>query len=113
MKVLDSPYLFVYGTLKQSYNNECALFLRNNAHFLCSAFCYGTLKQISWYPGLVIGKKHTEKVYGEVFQFSDAHTLFSVLDEYEDLASGEYSREIITVYTETKELSAWVYVYTG
>ena len=86
--------LFLYGTLKRGHRRHGLLGKSCLRQPIASAPGY-TLVDAGGYPGMIPAPSPGHLVEGEVF-LVDAETL-TRLDAYEDLASGEYSRDIIRV----------------
>jgi gamma-glutamylcyclotransferase (GGCT)/AIG2-like uncharacterized protein YtfP len=107
----NTEYIFVYGSLMSNHTNKYAKFLRKNSAFISNAFCFGYLKQIDWYSGLILSNKTTEIVHGELYSFTPNQAFFKTLDTYEDIDSGEYIRKKIIVYTNNIEYECWTYIY--
>lgn len=107
----NQEYLFVYGTLQSTYTNEYAVQLRTQATYISRAFCFGTVIQIDWYPGLIVSTNSEQKVFGELYALPANNSLLHILDEYENTADQEFLRTQIQVFTEHEEFSAWAYVY--
>lgn len=112
----QSPYLFVYGTLMQGFDNSFAARLHANATYVGEGFFSGTLYRLSWYPGAVFEPKSTTKVYGEIYQLHDFQKLIRELDDYEEIKEKEaeslYLRRQVPVFTKNGSiLSCWTYLY--
>lgn len=107
----NQELLFVYGTLQSHYDNEFAVQLRTQSTFISQAYCLGTIIQIDWYPGLILGTNTDQRVYGELYALPANDSLLTILDEYENTADQEFFRTHIQVFTDTAEYTAWAYVY--
>lgn len=112
----QSPYLFVYGTLMRDFDNPFAARLRAQATFIAEGFFLGKLYRVSWYPGAVYEPESISKVYGEIYQLADFHTLIHELDDYEDVKEQEseslYVRRQVPVRAESGAvLVCWTYLY--
>ena len=118
MRITETEYLFVYGTLMQQYkDNPYTAIVKKYAQFLATAFTTGELYLIENYPGLV--KTDTfEFVYGEIYTVQDSKNIFQILDKYEDYDVNDttnslYQRKQIQVFTDVNEppKTAWTYLY--
>jgi gamma-glutamylcyclotransferase (GGCT)/AIG2-like uncharacterized protein YtfP len=106
--VSSRPYLFVYGTLKSSFQNRYARRLRREARLLGRAHMPGRLYRIHWYPGMRPSRNPDDLVIGELYKLRQASKTLKALDEYEE----HYRRELHRATLETGEaLQAWVYMY--
>lgn len=97
--------------------NEMSEFLESRARFVSKGFFYGKLFKISWYPGAITSSNKSHKVFGTLFEISDSHTVFSVLDDYEgaSIKHGQpslFKRKRITAYIDKGiTVKTWVYLY--
>ena len=102
------PYLFVYGTLKSSFQNRYARRLRREARLLGRAHMPGRLYRIRWYPGMRPSRNPEALVIGELYKLRQASKTLKALDEYEE----QYRRELHRAKLENGyEIQAWVYIY--
>ena len=102
--------LFVYGTLKSSFDTPMAIKLRENAEFICDGYVYGELYDLGEYPGLIVPKSEKRtKVFGEVYRVTNP-SLMQELDEYEGVPF-YYDRRLIQVHGDQKSMVAWGYIY--
>ncbi|SHK74252.1 Uncharacterized conserved protein YtfP, gamma-glutamylcyclotransferase (GGCT)/AIG2-like family [Reichenbachiella agariperforans] len=114
----SSPcYLFVYGTLMQTYDNPYATLLRSNSRFVSEGYAQGKIYKIDFYPGLKRSIDQSHKVYGQVYELTNqiAHVLQS-LDEYEGIThpptqENDYERVSIPIYTTHGLIDCWAYIY--
>ncbi len=110
--------LFVYGSLRENFDNEFARQLRKSGRLLGRAKVRGRLYQISDYPGLVLSDVDTEWVQGEVYTLTDPKVTYRVLDEYEGCGSNdplphEFERTVEPILLESGEwIRASIYIYT-
>ncbi|TBN06374.1 gamma-glutamylcyclotransferase [Hyunsoonleella flava] len=110
-------YLFVYGTLQDILDNEMSRFLSTNSEIFGKGFIHGKLYKISWFPGAVLSKTPSEKVYGSIFKLKTIENTFKVLDNYEGCDANNpktslFFRETTTVFLENGNIiNAWVYLY--
>jgi gamma-glutamylcyclotransferase (GGCT)/AIG2-like uncharacterized protein YtfP len=113
----ESPYLFVYGTLRSAAATERSRWLAGNAQPAGSGRVSGVLFQLDGYPGLVPTSGENEWVVGELFCLTEPASFWPALDEYEkcgpaDPAPHEFDRRILPVEMDDgRRLNAWVYVY--
>jgi gamma-glutamylcyclotransferase (GGCT)/AIG2-like uncharacterized protein YtfP len=103
------PQLFVYGTLRSSFQNKHAQLLRQQAEFLGPATVPGRLYAIRDYPGLIVSSNPGEQVAGEVYRLYEPGPTLAALDAYE---ADEYERLLVDGRLDSGEaILAWVYVY--
>lgn len=114
---MKSDYIFVYGLLKSTYENEPARFIRKNCELVSRGWFLGTLYDIGTYPGAVYDEEATTKVFGEVFRINqNKEELIRFLDHFEGVGSAfpepnEYRKEIIPITTPEETLNASCYLY--
>jgi gamma-glutamylcyclotransferase (GGCT)/AIG2-like uncharacterized protein YtfP len=108
--------LFVYGTLRHSSDHPKAKYLRERARFVGEGTICACLYNLGPYPGIVPGSAGS-LVHGDVFEMTDADEMLSVLDEYENAATGHrqlFRRDLVKVcLNDGTERDAWVYWYAG
>jgi len=115
---LDCPRLFVYGTLRRSFQNVYAKLLLENSTFLGPARIRGRLYRIRDYPGVTLTPEAEEWVIGELFELRDPAPTLATLDEYEGCNRVDQPPEFVRVLTTATmvggvTLSSWVYIYKG
>ena len=105
-------YLFVYGTLRNEFDNEMAQYLNQHATFLQNGGLKGFLYDIGTYPGVVYDDKAETLVKGQIFELHDSDEIFKVLDPYEGIDDELYIRQVCPVQVlEKKITSCWVYLF--
>lgn len=113
----DTPYIFVYGTLRgdiplaarPNASREAFALLSSGADLEGQGSCSGFLYSIAWYPGLV--SHRSGRVRGEVWRMRDPRALLTGLDAYE---GEDYVRDRrMTKLDDGRKLQAHVYRYTG
>ena len=115
--VTESPYLFVYGTLRSGAATPWAGFLSENATLNGSGRVRGLVFQLNGYAGMIPSSNDADCVLGEVVCLSDPASALQLLDDYEgcgtaDPAPHEFERRIINVLMDDgRSLNAWAYVY--
>lgn len=103
--------LFVYGTLKRSFDNQWARRLWDGGQDLGSARMRGRLYLVAHCPGLKPAVEDGDWVHGEVCLPADAESVYLELDKYE---GAEYRRvEGRAVLECGEELEVWAYEYVG
>ncbi len=113
----DTPYLFVYGTLRPSLDNPLARTLRLNADIVAHATVSGRLYRIGSYPGLILSAETGDRVHGDVCRLHNPADLLPILDAYEgcgvaDPAPHEFERACVPVELDDgTSVIANVYVY--
>ncbi len=114
----DTQRLFVYGTLLTELGHPMARFLEKHGSFIQRGHMRGRLYQVEDYPGVIVSRDPSEKVWGTIFHLESDPGIWKALDSYEgfDQTHPEHSlylRKITNIYTDTHMLSCWVYVYNG
>lgn len=119
---MPTPYLFVYGTLMSTFQNDMAHYFHQNADLIGDARMSGFLYRVSWYPGAVAISNDSSPnvnqwVYGELWKLNDI-VIFDALDRYEECSAQdapphEYQRMLQTIELIhlDRTLDAWVYLY--
>ncbi len=112
----DTPYLFVYGTLKRGFDNPFSGQLSNTSEYIGEGCFPGKLYLVSWYPGALYVAEAASFVHGEIYRMSHAERLLRLLDEYEEVlpdpGKSLYVRKIVPVLTQDgTTLSSWAYLY--
>jgi gamma-glutamylcyclotransferase (GGCT)/AIG2-like uncharacterized protein YtfP len=95
-----SDYLFVYGSLRSTFDNPYAKLLHANSDFLGSATVTGTVAKIDGFPAFVPGGAGV--VTGELYRMRNPAQTLHVLDEYEGSA---YERVLVDASGRT----AWIF----
>jgi gamma-glutamylcyclotransferase (GGCT)/AIG2-like uncharacterized protein YtfP len=111
--------LFVYGSLRQGFNNPFFDFIRNHFDYVGPATVKGTLYDLGDYPAGIPSQENT--IVGELYAAkseADFNWAIAQLDDYEGLhlEEGEhakYRREIATITHNGLESQSWMYWYTG
>ncbi len=117
--LMESEYLFVYGTLLKDFESDMSKFLGQHSEFVGSGYFNGNLYEISWYPGAVLSDNPNDKVYGHIFKILNAEKTFKVLDDYEGIGdasehANEYNRTLIDAYLDSnRPVKTWVYIYNN
>ncbi len=114
-----TPSLFVYGSLRQGFNNAAYSYISKYFNYVGTAVGAGLLYNLGPYPAAVpannfnlIGELYTIKNPNE-FNYAIAQ-----LDDYEGVFAEEdeiawYRRDLTTVKINNTEIEAWVYWYNG
>ncbi|MDB4626300.1 gamma-glutamylcyclotransferase [bacterium] len=116
---IQCDYLFVYGTLMSGMNNSFAKKLTQSAFCLGQAFAHGLLFDYRQeYPCAVASIIRSDKIQGELYQMTEADTLLSDLDIYEDCRCKEPDRSLfircvvpVVSARNKKEIQAWMYFW--
>ena len=104
-------YLFVYGTLRRSFDNQAAKQLRDCSRFVGEGTVRAELHQLNGYTGMVPDPDSGNLVRGEIFEIIEPAHLWPVLELYE---GSEFERRLVEVTLEKgKKLQVWAYVYVG
>ena len=114
-----NPYLFVYGTLQQGFDNPFAAQLHTNAICLGRARIPGKLYRLGnrdfRYPGAAHDPESTTWVQGELWKLHTPEETLATLDVYEgvtpqDPLPHEYRRLEVWVTMEPSPVLAWCYI---
>jgi gamma-glutamylcyclotransferase (GGCT)/AIG2-like uncharacterized protein YtfP len=113
---MQTENLFVYGRLMSNQNNLMSSYLNNNTHFIGEGFIFGRLYDLGKYPGFIPSNNPDEKVFGEIYELTNAAEIFKVVDDFEESwplysEDSEYKRIIFPVFYNNNILKCWVYVY--
>jgi gamma-glutamylcyclotransferase (GGCT)/AIG2-like uncharacterized protein YtfP len=108
---------FFYGTLMAGFDRRTRAGIDAKLSFLGRGSIAATLFDLGLYPAAVPSTEH--RVWGEVYQVSDAATVLAALDEIEgytpaDLDRSLYLRHLTPVtLNEGRTVEAWVYFYNA
>ncbi|HMO31582.1 MAG TPA: gamma-glutamylcyclotransferase [Lacibacter sp.] len=117
---MDTPlHLFVYGSLRQGFQNPFFDYIKNHFTYVADGKVKGCLYDLGDYPAAVPGPEC--RIVGELYQSKsrdDFNWAISQIDDYEGLHPEEgetalYRRETTTVYHPGGETTAWIYWYNG
>ena len=113
-----SCYLFVYGTLRKSFDSPIQEKIAPDVEWIGDAVIGGKLFDIGTYPGAVpLDEGENEHIKGELIRINDVERVMGILDEYEgfdlrNVNSSEYIRKQESVVLENRKLFlAWIYWY--
>ena len=90
--------LFVYGTLRRSFDNRYSQLLRAGADFLDYTTVPGSIYRVEHFPAY--RPTSAGEVHGELYRLRDPEETLRVLDEYE---GSEFERVTVS--------DAWIYQY--
>lgn len=115
---MKSPYLFVYGSLRQGFLSPAYDYISRYFEFISMGKVKGLLYDLDVYPVAVPDKKE-HYIIGELYhikRIEEFQWAFAQLDDYEGVIvepdeEQAYRRDIATVYTDNGEVSAWIYWY--
>ena len=114
---MDTNYLFVYGLLKSTFENEAAQLVRSHCELIGEGSFRGYLYDLGEYPGVIYDESSPYIVHGEVFKIiQNKDELIQILDEFEGVGDqfeqpNEYRKEIIPVQTKAGIIQAVCYIY--
>jgi len=115
--ILETEFIFVYGTLRRGAANSMHNELPRYAEFYTDASMQGKLFEIDDYPAAILSDSLEDKVYGELYRIIRRGKLLLLLDEYEGCNKRsprphEYIRKKIPVsHSNGQSTPAWVYLY--
>ncbi|UFH55274.1 gamma-glutamylcyclotransferase [Spirosoma sp. KNUC1025] len=114
---LDSDYLIVYGTLRPSFENPFARYLRQHSQYVGEVTFPGQLVDLGNYPGALFLPDSPTTVYASLYNIHQhKNELLAYLDEYESIGEQfeqphEYVRALIPVSYSGTIFDCWVYLY--
>ncbi len=117
MQIMDSEYLFVYGSLRSELRAGPWPVLAAHAEQVGRGLFRGRLFAVGDYPGAVDGRGAGRGVSGELYRLRDPATVFAALDRYEACGDGfpapqEYRRVLRPIAQPGGgEIAAWIYLY--
>lgn len=111
----DTPFLFVYGTLRPGSGHAMGDWLRAQAEWRGQAWLEpARLYRVDWYPALVPGFAG-DRVRGDLYRLCSPARAWPVLDDFEGVRGredDEYARGVARVgCAEGGRVDAWVYWY--
>src|SRR5437016_5617695 len=113
---MESPFLFVYGTLRSDGGHPMHAVLAAHASLLGTGTVRGDLHKVRKHAALVPRDESSTMVNGEIYEIRPltAEHLWATLDAYEgigDPAFDEYRRELVRVtLSDGRIVHAWAYV---
>jgi gamma-glutamylcyclotransferase (GGCT)/AIG2-like uncharacterized protein YtfP len=113
----ETPYLFVYGTLRKAAGHPSHRLLEDGAQLVGLAHMKGRMFEIDGYPGVVPSDPSCGQVLGELYRLREPAVVLEALDDYEEAGENypqpqEYLRCQVNVKLENgTEVVAWCYLY--
>ncbi|GAB3707145.1 gamma-glutamylcyclotransferase [Spirosoma flavus] len=113
----DADYLFVYGTLRASFQNPFAQYLHQHSQYVGEGNFSGQLFDIGTYPGAIYQPDSGSFVRGDIYEIRQHKAeLLLRLDEYEGIGATfeqphEYIRVIVPINCAGETLRCWIYLY--
>lgn len=113
----QTPYLFVYGTLRKGFSLPINKRIAGDIKWIGYSQIQGKLYDIGGYPGAIQEKSDFSFVIGEIIFLKDPGATLQLLDEYEGFDPGN---ERASEYCRKKEcfeladgskIEAWIYWY--
>ena len=103
------PYLFVYGTLRQTHRHTHQRLLRP-ARFIARGSIFGTLYDLGQYPGVHKTSRRIGRVAGELYELTgeDLGGRLAALDRYE--GSDFYRARVLVQLQNGGRHFAWAYI---
>lgn len=97
--MVETPYIFVYGTLKKGFTLPMATKLHQHAEYVCEAKVPGEMFRVKWtfdFPAGIYLEDADTFIHGEIFKIKDSSVapLLVALDTYE---GAEYERLLLDV----------------
>lgn len=120
MEPIDSPYLFVYSSLRKGFQQSAYDYLTQFFRFISPGKIKGILSDLGD-KAVATPVEYDAFIVGELYQLNveNGSYVFGQLDDYEGLVIEEgetiwYRRELTKVYAEDGSIvEAWVYWYNG
>jgi gamma-glutamylcyclotransferase (GGCT)/AIG2-like uncharacterized protein YtfP len=114
MDAIQTPLLFVYGTLRLGSDHANGVRLARESDWLGLATLIGTLYRVSWFPALVL--EGEDPITGDLLRLTNPATSLTWLDAFEgcgrdDPPPHDYRREIAEVMTANGPVRAMVYIW--
>ncbi len=117
---MKTPYLFVYGSLRQGFQSPAYGYISQYFEFIGMARAKGVMYDLGAYP-VAVPDKRDYYIIGELYKIKHEEEFgyaFAQLDDYEGINAepGEdrlYRREITKAYIDDAVYEAWVYWYDG
>lgn len=114
--------LFVYGTLRRSFTNRYADFLRERSELVGCGTIPGRLLLLGSerdfvYPGALLEVESARQILGEVVRLHEPELAFPFLDAYEGVGEGfpepqEYVRKMVGVSLgDGRSVECWCYLF--
>jgi len=111
--VTGRNHLFVYGTLKRGGKFHRQLLKAGPVEFLGAARIQGELYELPGvdFPGAVATSSPNRFVDGQVFLLTNPLKTLATLDEFEEVGTGLFRRDLVDVWVKGRRTKAWVYFY--
>lgn len=109
--------VFFYGTLMAGFDRRRRAGIDDKLTYLGRGWIHAALFDLGIYPAAVPAPD--DRVWGEIYEMSDAESVLSALDEIEGFAPHDpdrslYSRtEVEVTLTDAASMPAWVYFYNA
>lgn len=113
----DSPFLFVYGTLRSGAGHPMHDLLMQHASRLGSASTPGQLFDTGRYPAAVAANNPHDLIHGELFEIDRPDEVWTWLDEYEGYFAGDEGDSLfvrrlsLVTLSDGQSRHAWMYWY--
>lgn len=112
--------LFVYGSLRSGFQHAAYAYISRYFQFIGSATVKGKLYDMGEYP-VALPTDEERFIIGELYTITNvAEFSYAIgqLDDYEGIyaESGEtplYKRELVNVYCNGQQSTAWIYWFNG
>ncbi len=116
----DTYQLFVYGSLRSGFQHAAYQYIARYFHLIGDAKVKGKLYDMGEYP-VALPTTEEKFIIGELYAITNAAEFsyaIGQLDDYEGIyaEAGEtalYKRELVTVYCNDQQSSAWIYWFNG
>lgn len=109
--------VFFYGTLMAGFDRRRRAGIDHKLTYIGRGAIQGALFDLGLYPALVPSREG--RVWGEVYEMSDAPTVLAALDEIEGYRPDDPDRSLYTrertevTLPDGSHAPAWVYVYNA
>ena len=108
--------LFVYGTLREAFDNPMADLLQTYTEKMGLATFQGKLFYVQSHPATIPSDDESDIVKGELYEMKRPDKLLQKLDHYEGYDPDHperslYLREEVMVSFGDEEISSWIYLF--
>ncbi len=117
----NNNFLFIYGSLRQDFNNPAFSYISQYFNFVGNAYVQGKLVDMGEFPAGVFSIEG-HKIIGELYQIKQPEQYdwaFAQLDDFEGVLveaneTPDFIRQQTTVFLPNNEtVQSWIYWYNG
>jgi len=111
VRMHQTDYLFVYGTLVDPKANPWAARLWRGARAAGEGWFQGRLYRVAHYPGVVPSDDPDDKVRGQLVRLSRPAAILPALDAYEGVPDLYIRQQALVTKVGGEQVMAWIYIY--